>query len=92
VDVRTQTGFTAMRVAVHFNNQHTLAALLNSGGNPVLCSLFDCLDTINCPKGTTALHLAARHGNEAVVKQLLRAYVSSRKRLLLLAFVCCTCE
>jgi ankyrin repeat protein len=50
--------------------------LLNLDANPLLSTLFDSLDTINCPKGTTALHLAARQGNEAIVKQLLRAYVS----------------
>jgi ankyrin repeat protein len=76
VDVRTQTGFSAMHFAVHTNSQQCLAALLNLGANPLLSSLFDSLDTINCSKGTTALHLAARQGNEAIIKQLLRAYVS----------------
>ena len=50
--------------------------LLNMEANPLLSTLFDSLDTINCTKGTTALHLAARQGNEAMAKQLLRAYVS----------------
>lgn len=77
VDVRTQTGFTAVHFAVQSNSQETLAMLLSMDANPLLSSLFDCLDTINCPKGTTALHLAARQGNEAMAKQLLRAYVSA---------------
>lgn len=76
VDVRTQTGFTAIHFAVQSNSRQALAVLLNLGANPLLSSLFDCLDVINCPKGTTALHLAARQGNEAVAKQLLRTYVS----------------
>lgn len=76
VDVRTQTGFTAVHFAVASNSQQTLAVLLNLGANPLLSSLFDCLDTINCPKGTTALHLAARQGNQPMAKQLLRTYVS----------------
>lgn len=74
--MRTQTGFTAVHFAVASNNQQTLAVLLNLGANPLLSSLFDCLDTINCPKGTTALHLAARQGNQPMAKQLLRTYVS----------------
>lgn len=78
VDVRTQTGFTAVHFAVQSNSQQTLAMLLDMDANPLLSSLFDCLDTINCPKGTTALHLAARQGNPAMAKQLLRAYVSGR--------------
>jgi ankyrin repeat protein len=77
VDVRTQAGFTAAHFAVQTNSRQTLAVLLNMGANPLLSTLFDCMDTINCPKGTTALHLAARQGNEAIAKQLLRAYVSS---------------
>lgn len=76
VDVRTQAGFTAMHFAVHASCQQALAALLNNGANPLLSSLFDCLDGINSCKGTTALHLAARFGNEPVVLQLLKAYVS----------------
>lgn len=76
VDVRTQTGFTAVHFAVQSSSQQTLAMLLSMDANPLLSSLFDCLDTINCPKGTTALHLAARQGNTAMAKQLLRAYVS----------------
>jgi ankyrin repeat protein len=76
VDVRTQTGFTAVHFAVQSNNQEALAMLLNMEANPLLSTLFDSLDTINCPKGTTALHLAARQGNEAIAKLLLRAYVS----------------
>lgn len=76
MDVRTQPGFTAVHFAVQTNSQQTLAVLLNLGANPLLSTLFDSMDTINCPKGTTALHLAARQGNEAIAKQLLRAYVS----------------
>ena len=80
VDVRTQTGFTAVHFAVQSSSQQTLAMLLSMDANPLLSSLFDCLDTINCPKGTTALHLAARQGNTAMAKQLLRAYVSCWER------------
>jgi ankyrin repeat protein len=76
VDVRTQAGFTAVHFAVQAHSQQTLAVLLNMGANPLLSTLFDCLDTINCPKGTTPLHLAARQGSTGVAKQLLRAYVS----------------
>lgn len=76
MDVRTQAGHTAVHFAVQSNSQVTLAVLLNMGANPLLSSLFDCMDTINCSKGTTALHLAARQGNLAIAKQLMRAYVS----------------
>jgi ankyrin repeat protein len=81
VDVRTQTGFSALHFAVHAGSQQCLAVLLNLGANPLLSSLFDSLDTINCSRGTTALHLAARQGNEAIAKQLLRAYVSDTHAL-----------
>jgi hypothetical protein len=89
VDVRTQTGFTAVHFAVQSNNQESLAMLLNMEANPLLSTLFDSLDTINCTKGTTALHLAARQGNEAMAKQLLRAYVSPP--LLIAAVPVCRC-
>lgn len=81
VDVRTQVGFTAVHFAVQGNSQQTLAVLLNMGANPLLSTLFDCLDTINCPKGTTPLHLAARQGSTGIAKQLLRAYVSASRSL-----------
>lgn len=77
VDVRTQSGFTAVHFAVHHNSQQALAAMLNHGGHMMLSSLFDSLDCINCTKGTTPLHLAARNGNTAIAQQLLKAYVSS---------------
>lgn len=81
MDVRTQVGFTAVHFAVQGNSQQTLAVLLNMGANPLLSTLFDCLDTINCPKGTTPLHLAARQGSTGIAKQLLRAYVSASRSL-----------
>ncbi|KAF6258492.1 ankyrin repeat-containing domain protein [Scenedesmus sp. NREL 46B-D3] len=75
VDLRTQSGLTAVHFSVYSGTQQSLAALLNAGANPMLSSLFDCLDCINCPRGSTALHLAAGTGNAAVAKQLLRAYM-----------------
>eukprot|EP00879_Flechtneria_rotunda_P000452 GHRR01000551.1.p1 GENE.GHRR01000551.1~~GHRR01000551.1.p1 ORF type:complete len:601 (+),score=258.81 GHRR01000551.1:339-2141(+) len=77
VDVRTQTGFTAVHMAVHANAQQALAVLLGSTANLMLSSLFDSLDCINCPRGSTPMHLAARSGNEVVAKQLLKAYVET---------------
>lgn len=77
VDVRTASGLTAIHFAVHAGNQQLLATLLNMGANPLLASLFDCLDSINATRGTTALHVAARFGNGLIVKQLLKAYVSA---------------
>lgn len=74
--MRTQTGFTAIHFAVQADSRAALAVLLSNGANPLLSSLFDCMDTINCVRGTTALHLAARYGNDAVAHQLLKAYVS----------------
>lgn len=81
VDVRTQSGFTAVHFAVHAGCLQSLAVLLNAGANPMLSSLFDCLECINCPRGSTALHLAARHGNMDACKQLIKAYVSTQQHV-----------
>lgn len=78
--MRTQTGFTAMHYAAYSGCQKALAVLLSCGANLVLSVLYDCMDVINCPPGTTALHLAAREGNEPVVQQLLKAYVSTHQQ------------
>lgn len=65
-----------MHFAVVANNQEALATLLSLGANPVLSTIYACQDVTKCPKGSTALHLAARLGNETAAQQLLRAYVS----------------
>lgn len=75
VDLRTTAGLTAVHFAVQAGDQEMLVSLLNSGANPLLASLFDCMDGVNAARGTTALHLAARHGRTPLVKQLLKAYM-----------------
>jgi len=69
-------GFTAVHYAVHANAAEALAVLINSGANILLSSLFDCLDSLCCARGSTPLHISARNGNTAIAKQLLRAWVS----------------
>lgn len=61
---------------MHYESQQALAALLNQGAHVMLSSVFDSLEVINCTRGTTPLHLAARNGNSAIAQQLLKAYVS----------------
>eukprot|EP00775_Hariotina_reticulata_P011968 gene11968-12111_t len=77
INVRTQWGLTAVHYAVHANAAEALAALINSGANILLSSLFDCMDSLSCARGSTPLHIAARNGNAAIAKQLLRAWVDS---------------
>lgn len=79
--MRTQTGFTAVHYAVQAGSTLALQVLLRHGANPLLSSLFDSLDDINCVRGTTPLHLSARLGNDAAAKQLLKAYVSWQRAL-----------
>lgn len=77
VNLRTQIGLTAIHCAVRANAQQALAVLLTAGGNPSLASFHDCMAWNNLPKGSTALHLAARTANTAAAMLLLRAHVSA---------------
>jgi len=53
-----------------------LAVLLNCNANLTIASIHDTVESISCPKGSTALHLAASAGNTGIARQLLLAFVS----------------
>jgi len=76
VDVRMLTGFTALHVAVVADARAVLRVMLRAQPRLVTPTLFGSYDFITCPRGTTPMHLAARHNRIEAAKMILLAFVS----------------
>lgn len=62
VDVRMMAGFTALHMAAIVDARAVLRVLLGAGARLCCPTLFGSYDFITCPRGTSAMHLAARCG------------------------------
>lgn len=77
VDVRMLTGFTALHVAVVADARAVLRVMLRAQPRLVTPTLFGSYDFITCPRGTTPMHLAARHNRMEAAKMILLAFATS---------------
>jgi ankyrin repeat protein len=75
VDARTHYGLTPLHFAVRGHALEAAAALLARGALLSLPSMFDG-EWLDCPRGTTPLHLAARLGQQDLALLILQQYVS----------------
>jgi len=77
VDARTQYGLTPLHFAIRGHGMEAAAALLSRGALLSLPSMFDG-EWMDCPRGTTPLHLAARLGQQELALLILQQYVDRR--------------
>lgn len=76
-DVRTQYGFTPLHFAVRGHGMEAAAVLLRRGACVSAASIFDG-EWLDCPRGTTPLHLAARLAQHDMAMLLLQEHADNR--------------
>lgn len=76
VDLGNFCGYTPLHYAAAANKPCALAALMAGGANIACRTWSEGSDWVSGRRGSTALHLAARRGDEDMCKAILRHYVS----------------
>lgn len=91
INMRMLAGFTALHVAVVADAQAIVRVMLRYGPRLSTPTLLQSYDFIACTRGTTPLHLAARHGRANIAKMILLAHVSCSEHNDMLATFGCIC-